>query len=207
MFPESHTRRRFLGLSGVAALGLVVAACGGSSGTAAVTEVPVDNGEDALGRLLEGNDRFVADKTRPVNVGKDRRAKLVKRERPFALVFSCVDSRVPAELVFDRGLGDLYVVSTAAEVLDQAVLATIEYGVTDLEIPLVVVLGHSGCSFVSGAVATLASGEGPSPEIGQLRWNSHFKLIKSRQSVRQTSFPCNPTCQFEVRYGEEYRTQ
>ena len=167
MLPERHTRRGFLGLTGLSAMGLFLAACGGDA-PAAVTETPVESGEDALGRLLEGNDRYVADKNTTIDEGKDRRTKVAKRQRPFALVFGCVDSRVPPELVFDRGLGDLFVVRTAGEVLDTAVLGSIEYGVSELEIPLVLVLGHSSCGAVKSTVASLASGEKAEAEIAYL---------------------------------------
>ena len=168
MVPQRHTRRGFLGMTGLSALGLALAACGGSSDAAAVTEEPIETGDEALKRLLEGNDRYVADKSKPINEGKDRREKVVKRQRPFALVFSCVDSRVPPELVFDRGLGDLFVARTAGEVLDSAVLGSIEYGVEELEIPLVLVLGHSACGAIKATVSSLASGERPPDEIAYL---------------------------------------
>ena len=155
-------------MTGLGALGLALAACGGSSDAAAVTEEPIETGDEALKRLLEGNDRYVADKTKPINEGKDRREKVMKRQRPFALIFSCVDSRVPPELVFDRGLGDLFVARTAGEVLDSAVLGSIEYGVEELEIPLVVVLGHTACGAVKATVGSLASGERPPDEIAYL---------------------------------------
>ena len=167
MLPERHSRRGFLGLTGLTAMSLVLAACGGDSPVAAAEE-PIETGEEALKRLLDGNDRFVTDKSMPINEGKDRRTKVAKRQRPFALVFSCVDSRVPPELVFDRGLGDLFVVRTAGEVLDTAVLGSIEYGVAELEIPLILVLGHSACGAVKATVATLATGERPDAEIAYL---------------------------------------
>ena len=168
MVPQRHTRRGFLGMTGLGALGLALAACGGGGDTAAATEEPIETGDEALKRLLEGNDRYVADKTKPINEGKDRREKVMKRQRPFALIFSCVDSRVPPELVFDRGLGDLFVARTAGEVLDSAVLGSIEYGVSELEIPLVVVLGHTACGAVKATVGSLASGERPPDEIAYL---------------------------------------
>ena len=168
MVPQRHTRRGFLGMTGLGALSVALTACGGSDDSAAAAEEPIETGDEALKRLLEGNDRYIADKSKPINEGKDRREKLTKRQRPFALVFSCVDSRVPPELVFDRGLGDLFVIRTAGEVLDSAVLGSIEYGVAELEIPLVVVLGHTACGAVKATVGSLASGERPPDEIAYL---------------------------------------
>jgi carbonic anhydrase len=167
MFTERHTRRGFLGLTGLTAMSVVLAACGGG-GAAAVTEETVETPEEALLRLIEGNIRYHTDKSTTVNEGVERREKLTKRQRPFATVFSCVDSRVPPELVFDRGLGDLFVVRTAGQVLDQAVLGSIEYGVAELEIPLLVVMGHSACGAVKATVGSIASGEVPEAEIAYL---------------------------------------
>lgn len=167
MFTERHTRRGFLGLTGLTAMSAVLAACGGG-GAAAVTEETVETPEEALLRLIEGNIRYHTDKSTTVNEGLERREKLTKRQRPFATVFSCVDSRVPPELVFDRGLGDLFVVRTAGQVLDQAVLGSIEYGVAELEIPLLVVMGHSACGAVKATVGSIASGEVPEAEIAYL---------------------------------------
>lgn len=168
MFTQRHTRRGFLGLSGLAAMSAVLSACGGGGGAAAETEEAVETPEEALLRLVEGNIRYMTDKNTTVNEGKERREKLVKRQRPFATVFSCVDSRVPPELVFDRGLGDLFVIRTAGQVIDQAVLGSIEYGVAELEIPLLVVMGHSACGAVKATVASIASGEVPEAEIAYL---------------------------------------
>jgi carbonic anhydrase len=167
MSSQTHSRRGFLSLSGLSALSLALAACGGGS-SAPPAEAAIESPEEALLRLLEGNARFVADKNLPIDEGKDRRAKLVKRQRPFATVFSCVDSRVPPELVFDRGLGDLFVIRTAGEVIDQAVLGSIEYGVAELEIPLLVVLGHSGCGAVKATVTSMTTGEAPDADIAYL---------------------------------------
>ena len=107
---------------------------------------------EAWRALQEGNARFVhGDLAHP---GQDaaRRAELTAGQRPFALVFGCSDSRVAAEIVFDQGLGDLFVVRTAGHVVDSGVLGSIEFGVAVLGIPLVVVLGHDSCGAVAATV-------------------------------------------------------
>src|SRR5512144_3399118 len=92
--------------------------------------------------LREGNARFVAGRREHPNQDVDRRAQLTSGQNPFAVVFGCSDSRVAAEIIFDRGLGDLFVVRTAGHVIGAEVLASIDYGVAVLDAPLVVVLGH-----------------------------------------------------------------
>ncbi|MEU6314972.1 carbonic anhydrase [Streptomyces sp. NPDC047014] len=114
--------------------------------------------ESALGELVAGNGRWRTyhelhpDQTRTV------RRTLVAGQHPFAVVLGCVDSRVPPELVFDQGLGDLLTVRSAGEVLDEAVLGSIAYGVLELRIPLVVVLGHQSCGAVAAAVRAAEGG-------------------------------------------------
>ena len=108
--------------------------------------------DQALQRLVEGNQRYATSQPTYPNLTADRRTLLAQGQQPFALVFSCVDSRVPPELVFDRGLGDLFVVRTAGHTLDDAVLGSIEYGVAELKIPLILVLGHEKCGAVKATL-------------------------------------------------------
>ena len=183
-----HSRRTFLSLSGLTAMGLVVAACGGGS-SAPAAEAPIESPEEALTRLLEGTVRFVADKSLPIDEGKDRREKVVKRQKPFATIFSCVDSRVPPELIFDRGLGDLFVVRTAGEVPDAAVMGSIEYGAAELEIPLLMVLGHTGCGAVKATVNTLESGETPDADIAFLVEGLKPAVEKAKTKMKASASP------------------
>src|SRR5437867_12192755 len=102
------SRRAFLHLSGVAAAGMTLASCGTAPTALQSTtgaETPVANPEQALQRLMEGNQRYVANKTRPLNESESRRTEVAQGQHPFATIFGCVDSRVPPELIFDRGLG------------------------------------------------------------------------------------------------------
>jgi carbonic anhydrase len=112
-------------------------------------------------RLRRGNGRFVTD--RPEHPGQDaaKRAELRAGQRPYAMIFGCSDSRVAAEIIFDQGLGDLFVVRTAGHVVDAGVLGSLEFGVAALGIPLVVVLGHDGCGAVRATVDALENGRMP----------------------------------------------
>jgi len=115
----------------------------------------------ALERLLEGNLRFV--EHRPEHPRRDaaQRAMLRKGQRPFAAILGCADSRVPVELVFDQGLGDLFSVRVAGNVASKTVIGSIEYAVSVLDVKVVVVLGHEGC----GAVQATLEGAGATDAI------------------------------------------
>ena len=113
----------------------------------------------ALVELLAGNRRFVTDTRIHPNQDAQHRAALVEAQRPFAVVFCCSDSRLAAEIIFDCGLGDLFVVRTAGHILSAEVLASIEYGVTALGAPLVVVLGHDSCGAIHAASAAMSERE------------------------------------------------
>ena len=93
--------------------------------------------------------------------GVDHRAELSAAQHPFAVIFGCSDSRVAAEIIFDQGLGDVFVVRTAGHVLDTTVIGSIEYGVDVLGASLVVVLGHDSCGAVAAATTALTTGELP----------------------------------------------
>ncbi|ANZ39891.1 carbonic anhydrase [Lentzea guizhouensis] len=111
--------------------------------------------------LLAGNQRFVAGTPEHPNQDAARRAEIAPGQRPFAVLFGCSDSRLAAEIIFDRGLGDLFVVRTAGHVVGAEVLGSIEYGVGVLDSPLVVVLGHDSCGAVAAACAALENGVTP----------------------------------------------
>lgn len=121
---------------------------------------PVDPA-GALAMLLEGNARFVAGDRRHPNQDADRREALDAGQRPFAVLFGCSDSRLAAEIIFDRGLGDLFVIRTAGHVLGPEVLGSIEYAIDVLNTPLVAVLGHDSCGAIAAALEAVASGVSP----------------------------------------------
>ncbi|NUJ99882.1 carbonic anhydrase [Streptomyces lunaelactis] len=113
----------------------------------------------ALDELAAGNRRWRTFHQQHPHESRSVRNALVSGQHPFAVILGCIDSRVPPELVFDQGLGDLLTVRSAGEVLDEAVLGSIAYGVLELEIPLILVLGHQSCGAVAAAVHADESGE------------------------------------------------
>jgi carbonic anhydrase len=111
--------------------------------------------------LKEGNDRFVAGQPDHPSQSIDDRARLAEGQKPTAVVFGCGDSRVAAEIIFDQGLGDMFVVRTAGHVIDSAVLGSIEFAVVVLQVPLIVVLGHDSCGAVKATLSALDDGAVP----------------------------------------------
>jgi len=113
--------------------------------------------DDAWDILMEGNARFVSGDVAAKNF-PERRAELVSGQSPFVTVVTCSDSRVPPELIFDQGLGDIFVIRVAGNVMDPVVLGSVEYGVEHLHTPLLVILGHSSCGAVTAATQGGAEG-------------------------------------------------
>lgn len=127
-----------------------------ASAPAAVASAPSSAAltpDQALQRLLQGNQRYVAGKALHPDQDSERRLGLVKGQSPFAIILTCSDSRVAPELFFDQGLGDLFVIRNAGNVLDDHVIGSMEYAVEHLHVGLIVVVGHSQCGAVSAAVA------------------------------------------------------
>lgn len=109
--------------------------------------------DQALTQLIRGNERFVAGwPDRPNQSARRRREVSDTGQQPFAIVLACSDSRVPPEIIFDQGLGDLFVVRVAGNILSDEILGTIEYAVEHLHVPLIMVLGHDKCGAVTAAV-------------------------------------------------------
>ena len=123
--------------------------------------MPNTNPVSAWKALKEGNERFVAGKPEHPSQSIEHRASLAEEQKPLAVVFGCADSRVAAEIIFDQGLGDMFVVRTAGHVIDSAVLGSIEYAVTVLNVPLIVVLGHDSCGAVKATLSALDDGVVP----------------------------------------------
>ncbi len=111
--------------------------------------------------MREGNERFVAGQSSHPNQDSSRRSSLVENQHPFAVIFGCSDSRLAAEIIFDVGLGDVFVVRTAGQVIDDAVLGSLEYSVGVLGVPLIAILGHDSCGAVSATKAAVDTGEMP----------------------------------------------
>ncbi|MFF5405130.1 carbonic anhydrase [Streptomyces misionensis] len=125
--------------------------------TDALTRSP----DDAFEMLMSGNQRFVTGLPEHPNQDAARRAETAPAQSPFAVMFGCSDSRLAAEIIFDQGLGDLFVVRTAGHVVGAEVLGSIEYGVSVLDCPLVVVLGHDSCGAIAAARAAADGGRAP----------------------------------------------
>lgn len=106
-----------------------------------------------LQRLMDGNARFASGRMQHPALALERRMEVLKGQKPFAVILGCSDSRVPPELIFDRGLGDLFVVRTAGHVLDRVAVESMEYAVSHLGTPVVLVLAHSDCGAVTAAVS------------------------------------------------------
>jgi carbonic anhydrase len=123
--------------------------------------MPNSNPVSAWKALREGNERFVADMPEHPSQSIADRARLTQGQKPTAVLFGCADSRVAAEIIFDQGLGNMFVVRTAGHVFDSAVLGSIEYAVTVLNVPLIVVLGHDSCGAVKATLGALDDGEMP----------------------------------------------
>ena len=113
---------------------------------------------DALARLREGNRRFVENQTTATALSHQARAALVAGQTPFAIVLGCSDSRVPAELVFDQGLGDLFVIRVAGNVVAPSQVGSVEFAAARFDTRLVVVMGHSQCGAVVATLEELQEG-------------------------------------------------
>ena len=115
--------------------------------------------DEALGRLLEGNQRFLRGEARSSAFRRETLTDLAKAQRPYATVLGCSDSRVPPEWVFDAGLGELFVIRIAGNVFSPEIAGTLEYAGSYLATPLFVILGHEGCGAIAAALATKHEGE------------------------------------------------
>jgi carbonic anhydrase len=128
--------------------------------------------QEAKKLLFEGNKRYAIEKISKKEINKKRRKEISENgQKPFAQILSCSDSRVPPEIIFDQGLGDLFVIRDAGNVVDPVILGSLEYGAEHLKTPLIVVLGHEKCGAVNTTVE--AEGEDIPPNI-----NSIVELIK-----------------------------
>lgn len=138
---------------------------------AAAAHAPAGPGitpDEALARLLEGNRRYVANKSFCPNESATTRTKLATGQAPFAIILGCSDSRVPPEVVFDFGLGDLFVIRVAGNIVEDAGVGSIEYAVEHLGTPLIVVLGHERCGAVKATIETLEAGAEAPGHIAEL---------------------------------------
>jgi carbonic anhydrase len=107
---------------------------------------------DAIARLREGNNRFAAERASRDGLSRSRREEVAGTQEPFAIILGCSDSRVPAEIVFDQGLGDLFVIRVAGNIVAPSQVGSVEFAAARFNTRLVVVLGHSGCGALTAAL-------------------------------------------------------
>jgi carbonic anhydrase len=121
--------------------------------------------EEALKHLKEGNARFVANKQKSKSIDEAKWLEMAQKQQPIAIVLACADSRTVPSLIFDKGLGEIFTLSVAGNLSGPEILASMEYGVAKLKVPLIVVVGHANC----GAVQTAVEGkELPSANLKHL---------------------------------------
>lgn len=131
---------------------------------------------ESLKKLIDGNLRFSEGKSIHPNLGSELRNSLVVGQKPFAAILSCSDSRVPIEIIFDAGLGDLFVVRTAGHVLSKEVLGSLEYAIKELGVKFIMILGHDNCGAVKSA-------------LDAYKTNKYNDLSKNLQSILNHIFP------------------
>ena len=160
MIRRSQILTRSLSLLAIAALSVIT-----TRAVIAAVHAPTMPPDQALQLLLDGNKRFVDGKLEHPNQTPDRRAEVAKGQHPFAAVLACSDSRTPPEIIFDRGLGDIFTVRVAGNVADEVVIESLDYSVKHLGVRVVMVLGHRRCGAVIAAVqgheGTAEQDEGP----------------------------------------------
>ena len=124
--------------------------------------------DEGLARLIAGNERFVCGEARFPTVQKEILAQLATGQRPYATIIGCSDSRVPPELVFDAGFGELFIVRVAGNIISPEIMGTLQYAGVHLHTPLFVVLGHQGCGAVQAAAAAKWHGARERDRIARL---------------------------------------
>ncbi|HWP93170.1 MAG TPA: carbonic anhydrase [Thermodesulfobacteriota bacterium] len=159
-FNSKFTRLELLKLSGLTAIGVAYIDLMHTLAFVAKASQnnPTINGDEALQRLIEGNKLYASGRPGHPHQTEERRIEVASGQKPIAVVLGCSDSRVPPEVIFDQGLGDLFVVRVAGNIVDSAVQGSIEYAVAELGVPLIVVLGHQRCGAVKATVEIVEKG-------------------------------------------------
>jgi len=157
---------------------------------------PVRTAQEALTRLQEGNARFIAGNARFQTVQKDVLAELTKGQQPYATILGCSDSRVPPELVFDAGFGELFVIRVAGNVLGPSIMGTLQYAAAHLKTPLFVILGHDHCGAVHAAIDSKFHGATHKSRIEVLLENivpalEHLDGSQPAESLLQSAVEAN----------------
>jgi len=171
--------------SGIAIYALILFLFIGGSGPLLAGELP--GSSDALKLLKEGNKRFVEMKLQHPNETIERRQDTAMNgQSPFAVVLACSDSRVPVEAIFDRGIGDIFVVRVAGNIaVDKSVIGSVEYAVKYLNSPLLVIMGHTECGAVKSAVSGHAA-EGQVLDIQKVILPIVIKIRKDRPDLAES---------------------
>ena len=168
------TRRTRFGVAALVASGAVVA-CAPADRSATLADeaqAPVPTAAEALQRLRDGNRRFIDGRPNHDHTSGEWRRSLTAGQTPIAIVVGCADSRVPVEIIFDQGLGDLFVIRNAGNVLHTDVVGSIEYAVDHLDTPLVVILGHEQCGAITATLGSRRDRSKEGPELQMV-----FRLI------------------------------
>ncbi|HIJ81036.1 MAG TPA: carbonic anhydrase [Desulfuromonadales bacterium] len=176
----------------LAVLGLMAAATGIAFATA--SSGPAVSPDEALQKLMDGNKRYVENQMTAAQTSDAvTRTSLAKSQKPYAIILTCSDSRLPPEIVFDKGLGEIFVVRVAGNIPDPVVLGSIEYAAEHLGSPLIMVLGHERCGAVAATVASKGKTTG-SPNIDAI-----VKTIEP--SIKNAAKDCDG-CKGEAKCGE-----
>ncbi len=146
--------------------------------------------QEALQRLRDGNARFAADENSSGGLtNRERRSQIAAAQEPFAIILGCADSRVPAEIVFDQGLGDLFVIRVAGNIVAPSLVGSVEFAAERFHVRLVVVLGHSQCGAIGATIEELQSGGGVlSPNLMSIV----NRVRPSVEALMQTDLKDNP---------------
>jgi carbonic anhydrase len=136
---------------------------------------------EAYKRIIEGNQRFIAGEPSHPRQDVEHRSEVANSQRPFAALFGCSDSRLSAEIIFDVGLGDLFVVRNAGQVIAETILGSLEYSVEVLKVPLIVVLGHDECGAIR---ATMDQAEGKLTTSGEFIQNLVARIQPTVDAAR-----------------------
>ena len=172
--PENSSRRNFMGTAALGTAAMAMAGCASASAqqTVATAAAPIDASnltpDQALAILQEGNAAFLRGEQRADISNAQRRLELAQGQAPFAAYVTCSDSRVPPELLFGRGLGELFIIRNAGNTVDTVALGSIEYAVGVLGVPLVVVMGHESCGAVKAAVDVVKNNATFPGQIGRM---------------------------------------
>ena len=154
--------------------------------------------EEALARLREGNKRFATgESVFAEHLSHARRAAVLKNQEPFAIVLGCSDSRVPASLVFDQGLGDLFAIRVAGNIVSPSQIGSVEFAATRFGTRLAVVLGHSSCGVVTAA---LQEARAPGPQT-----KSILSIVRRVRPSVASALEANPDAPFEVLLAKAIR--